>query len=164
MNGKFRKGDWICSACKNHNYSFRETCNRCRKQVQPDLDMVVSTPQSIYPSSETELTQLPQFFEPRGRGFIPQYAQPYYMFSSLDLSQRRVGDEHHPTLKTSSEGNVIRDQSMLKDNVQSAMDSLLDIGTTSEDKQRKKREARLESIDLETSFYEKQILKSLLTE
>ncbi len=24
-----RAGDWICLCCNNHNYSFREICNRC---------------------------------------------------------------------------------------------------------------------------------------
>lgn len=29
---KPRNGDWICLVCGNHNYSFREFCNRCKKQ------------------------------------------------------------------------------------------------------------------------------------
>jgi len=29
-NPNFRQGDWICAACQNHNYSSRETCNKCQ--------------------------------------------------------------------------------------------------------------------------------------
>ena len=29
-NENNKKGDWICSYCKNLNYSFRTICNRCR--------------------------------------------------------------------------------------------------------------------------------------
>lgn len=29
-----RGGDWLCLVCGNHNYSFRETCNRCQKQTK----------------------------------------------------------------------------------------------------------------------------------
>lgn len=24
-----RRGDWICIFCHNHNFSFRQVCNRC---------------------------------------------------------------------------------------------------------------------------------------
>ncbi len=27
-----RAGDWVCLFCNNHNYSFREICNRCNMQ------------------------------------------------------------------------------------------------------------------------------------
>ena len=33
-HSKPRTGDWICLLCGNHNYSFRETCNRCQKQTK----------------------------------------------------------------------------------------------------------------------------------
>lgn len=26
----FRPGDWVCAACGNHNYSSRESCNKCQ--------------------------------------------------------------------------------------------------------------------------------------
>lgn len=29
---KMRPGDWVCSVCGNHNYSFRQECNRCRTE------------------------------------------------------------------------------------------------------------------------------------
>lgn len=25
-----RQGDWVCLLCNNLNYSFRDSCNRCR--------------------------------------------------------------------------------------------------------------------------------------
>jgi hypothetical protein len=25
-----RDGDWLCLQCKNHNFSFRNSCNRCQ--------------------------------------------------------------------------------------------------------------------------------------
>ncbi|CAD8202806.1 unnamed protein product [Paramecium pentaurelia] len=28
---KQRNGDWVCGICKNLNFSFRNTCNRCNK-------------------------------------------------------------------------------------------------------------------------------------
>ncbi|CAD8127416.1 unnamed protein product [Paramecium sonneborni] len=28
---KQRNGDWVCGICKNLNFSFRSTCNRCSK-------------------------------------------------------------------------------------------------------------------------------------
>ena len=31
---KHRAGDWVCLLCNNHNYSFRETCNRCKAQTK----------------------------------------------------------------------------------------------------------------------------------
>ena len=33
-HSKPRSGDWLCLLCGNHNYSFRETCNRCQKQTK----------------------------------------------------------------------------------------------------------------------------------
>ena len=33
-HSKPRTGDWLCLLCGNHNYSFRETCNRCQKQTK----------------------------------------------------------------------------------------------------------------------------------
>ena len=33
-HSKPRNGDWICLICGNHNYSFRESCNRCQKQTK----------------------------------------------------------------------------------------------------------------------------------
>ena len=29
-----RAGDWVCLYCNNHNYSFREVCNRCNVQTK----------------------------------------------------------------------------------------------------------------------------------
>ena len=29
-----RAGDWVCLFCNNHNYSFREVCNRCNAQTK----------------------------------------------------------------------------------------------------------------------------------
>ena len=29
-----RAGDWVCLLCSNHNYSFREVCNRCNSQTK----------------------------------------------------------------------------------------------------------------------------------
>ena len=29
-----RAGDWVCIMCHNHNYSFREVCNRCTVQTK----------------------------------------------------------------------------------------------------------------------------------
>jgi len=29
-----RAGDWVCLFCNNHNYSFREICNRCNVQTK----------------------------------------------------------------------------------------------------------------------------------
>lgn len=29
-----RAGDWVCLLCNNHNYSFRDCCNRCRVQTK----------------------------------------------------------------------------------------------------------------------------------
>lgn len=29
-----RAGDWVCLVCNNHNYSFREVCNRCGVQTK----------------------------------------------------------------------------------------------------------------------------------
>ena len=34
LQSKPRSGDWICLICGNHNYSFRESCNRCQKQTK----------------------------------------------------------------------------------------------------------------------------------
>lgn len=34
QQSKPRNGDWVCLICGNHNYSFRETCNRCQKQTK----------------------------------------------------------------------------------------------------------------------------------
>jgi hypothetical protein len=34
IQSKPRSGDWICLICGNHNYSFRESCNRCQKQTK----------------------------------------------------------------------------------------------------------------------------------
>ena len=31
MKPSFKKGDWICSECNNHNFAKRTECNRCRK-------------------------------------------------------------------------------------------------------------------------------------
>jgi hypothetical protein len=31
-----RAGDWICLLCQNHNYSFRNICNRCKSQSKID--------------------------------------------------------------------------------------------------------------------------------
>ena len=31
---KHRAGDWVCVLCNNHNYSFREVCNRCKQQTK----------------------------------------------------------------------------------------------------------------------------------
>lgn len=28
-NYKHRAGDWVCTLCNNHNYAFRNICNRC---------------------------------------------------------------------------------------------------------------------------------------
>lgn len=33
-SSKPRSGDWVCLICGNHNYSFRESCNRCQKQTK----------------------------------------------------------------------------------------------------------------------------------
>lgn len=33
-HSKPRPGDWVCLVCGNHNYSFRESCNRCQKQTR----------------------------------------------------------------------------------------------------------------------------------
>lgn len=163
-NGKFRKGDWICAACKNHNYSFRQTCNRCRKQVKPGVDIVISSIESIYPSAEMEIDRIPQFYEPSGRGFTTQYGEPLYMFSSLEFNQRQAGDEQCLGLNYRSAEKIPVDSSDIRDKVQAKLDKLSDLDSVPRDKQSKNREARLESIELETSFYEKQILKSLLTD
>jgi hypothetical protein len=29
FKGKCRPGDWTCYRCKNFNYSFRDSCNKC---------------------------------------------------------------------------------------------------------------------------------------
>ena len=34
QQSKPRHGDWLCLICGNHNYSFRESCNRCQKQTK----------------------------------------------------------------------------------------------------------------------------------
>ena len=31
---EYRAGDWICTVCNNHNYSFRSLCNRCNTQTK----------------------------------------------------------------------------------------------------------------------------------
>lgn len=31
---RHRAGDWVCILCNNHNYSFREVCNRCKQQTK----------------------------------------------------------------------------------------------------------------------------------
>ena len=31
-----RAGDWVCILCNNHNYSFRDICNRCKKQTKTE--------------------------------------------------------------------------------------------------------------------------------
>lgn len=31
-----RAGDWVCILCNNHNYSFRDICNRCKKQTKSE--------------------------------------------------------------------------------------------------------------------------------
>lgn len=28
---KHRAGDWVCTLCNNHNYAFRNVCNRCNQ-------------------------------------------------------------------------------------------------------------------------------------
>ena len=33
-----RSGDWVCNLCQNHNYSFREICNRCHVQFRDQND------------------------------------------------------------------------------------------------------------------------------
>ena len=36
-----KKGDWICTNCKNLNYSFRTVCNRCK---YPKFFLLVNNP------------------------------------------------------------------------------------------------------------------------
>ena len=33
-HNQHRAGDWVCILCHNHNYSFREICNRCNVQTK----------------------------------------------------------------------------------------------------------------------------------
>jgi hypothetical protein len=160
--GKFRRGDWICAACKNHNYSFRQTCNRCCKQMEPEVDAVISSIESICPSTEMELDRVSQMYEPNSRGFTTQYGQPFYMFSSLEFNHRQVGDEQRLGLSYRSAEKVPWDSSSTREKIHADVDVPSTTDSNAGDKKSKNRELRLESVELETSFYEKQILKSLL--
>ena len=31
-----RQGDWVCVLCNNLNYSFRDTCNRCKNMTREE--------------------------------------------------------------------------------------------------------------------------------
>eukprot|EP00997_Jenningsia_sp_PLL12_P002805 NODE_1498_length_1145_cov_75.142336_g1220_i0.p1 GENE.NODE_1498_length_1145_cov_75.142336_g1220_i0~~NODE_1498_length_1145_cov_75.142336_g1220_i0.p1 ORF type:complete len:245 (+),score=46.94 NODE_1498_length_1145_cov_75.142336_g1220_i0:160-894(+) len=43
--GGVRPGDWLCSACNNHNFASRAQCNRCQaaKPAQPQTPMGLGT-------------------------------------------------------------------------------------------------------------------------
>ena len=34
-----RDGDWLCLGCKNINFAFRDTCNRCQQKKQEYLSV-----------------------------------------------------------------------------------------------------------------------------
>ena len=55
---EYRAGDWICNVCNNHNYSFRNICNRCNSQTKENnlREMLMScnnenvSPNTVYPA------------------------------------------------------------------------------------------------------------------
>ena len=58
FNRFYRAGDWICNLCGNHNYSFREVCNRCKEQTKLTNinESMALCPSLPLPPANSELT------------------------------------------------------------------------------------------------------------
>ena len=57
---KHRAGDWVCLLCTNHNYSFREVCNRCKIQTKEQnilQSLVILQNQNMSQNSNQNLGQ-----------------------------------------------------------------------------------------------------------
>ena len=153
---KYRDGDWICHRCKNHNYSFRQTCNRCKKSAQRETDLFFSTETS------------PLFYRAESDSIYAQYLRP----ETTD-SFRVYSNYGQCLLYGNNMGAVIlRQQSdPFSGRFDVQVDSLSDrSGERSpnngnpdwaKDLQSRDSLDTADASDVETTFYEKQILKSL---
>lgn len=57
---RHRAGDWVCIVCNNHNYSFREVCNRCKQQTKQQN--IVQSLAAYQVSKLPEVTTYPAHF------------------------------------------------------------------------------------------------------
>jgi hypothetical protein len=77
-----RAGDWVCLLCNNHNYSFRELCNRCKNQSK-----TVNLQQQLF------IYQQQQRMENFGTNTFSSYFCNFQNLYECDISQREEEKE-----------------------------------------------------------------------
>ena len=82
---RHRAGDWVCIMCNNHNYSFREVCNRCRQQTKQQN--IVQSLASYQPSKAMPS----QIYSPNFQyGMNPNYTTPFFSVPFQSFSEEKT--------------------------------------------------------------------------
>ena len=154
---KYRDGDWICSRCKNHNYSFRQTCNRCKKTAQNSTDVFFSMETSPFFYRIESDVMYGEYLRHEPNDSAPVYANYGPCLFYVDKS-RAVNLRHQPKHCL---GRADVQVESLSDRSRERSPNNFSQGMVKDLKSRDSLDTTDVS-DVETTFYEKQILKSLL--
>jgi hypothetical protein len=165
--GRYRQGDWICNLCKNHNYSFREVCNRCKKQVKSEADLITSMEENSSFDSESQADELPQNYEFGG--------QPFYQYPNEFLSACGQGQQNPQNLPFYTPNPNFHMALPLNPQNQPSKDQKIPFGQLNPPRGKDgrssrgsifKARSRRESLEEwgRMMYYEKQILKSMYME
>lgn len=74
-----RQGDWVCMMCNNLNYSFRNTCNRCKNVTREENSSLAKTQKEREPLGEITLNRHSSYQEEIHHN---SFHQEQYLFRS----------------------------------------------------------------------------------